>query len=32
MAVITFHVLKPSVDDLTARIFVRAAGLDYVRS
>jgi glutathione S-transferase len=29
MADITLHVLKPSVNNLTARIFVRAAGLDY---
>ena len=28
MAEITLHVLKPSVNNLTARIFVRAAGLD----
>ncbi len=28
MADITLHVLKPSVNNLTARIFVRAAGLD----
>jgi glutathione S-transferase len=29
MAEITLHVLKPSVNNLTARIFVRAAGLDF---
>jgi glutathione S-transferase len=29
MADVTLHVLKPSVNNLTARIFVRAAGLDY---
>ena len=29
MAEITMHVLKPSVNNLTARIFVRAAGLDF---
>jgi glutathione S-transferase len=29
MADITIHVLKPSVNNLTARIFVRAAGLDF---
>jgi len=29
MAEITMHVLKPSVNNLTARIFVRAAGIDY---
>jgi glutathione S-transferase len=29
MADITLHVLKPSVNNLTARIFVRAAGLDF---
>jgi glutathione S-transferase len=29
MAEITIHVLKPSVNNLTARIFVRAAGLDF---
>src|SRR5918912_3593668 len=29
MAAITLHVLKPSVNNLTVRIFVRAAGLDY---
>ena len=28
MATMTMHVLKPSVNNLTARIFVRAAGLD----
>lgn len=29
MADITLHVLKPSVNNLTARVFVRAAGLDF---
>jgi glutathione S-transferase len=29
MAEITLNILKPSVNNLTARIFVRAAGLDY---
>jgi glutathione S-transferase len=29
MADITLHVLKPSVNNLTARIFIRAAGLDF---
>jgi glutathione S-transferase len=29
MADITLHILKPSVNNLTARIFVRAAGLDF---
>ena len=29
MADVTLHVLKPSVNNLTARIFVRAARLDY---
>jgi glutathione S-transferase len=29
MAEVTLHVLKPSVNNLTARIFVRAAGIDY---
>ena len=29
MAAITLHVLKPSVNNLTVRIFVRAAGLDF---
>ena len=29
MADITIHVLKPSVNNLTARVFVRAAGLDF---
>ena len=29
MADITIHILKPSVNNLTARIFVRAAGLDF---
>src|SRR5436305_12467669 len=29
MADITIHVLKPSVNNLTVRIFVRAAGLDF---
>jgi glutathione S-transferase len=29
MADITIHVLKPSVNNLTARIFLRAAGLDF---
>ncbi len=29
MAEITLHVLKPSVNNLTARVFVRAAGLDF---
>jgi glutathione S-transferase len=29
MAEITIHVLKPSVNNLAARIFVRAAGLDF---
>ncbi len=29
MAKITLHVLKPSVNNLTARVFVRAAGLDF---
>ena len=29
MAEITLHVLKPSVNNLTARIFVRAVGLDF---
>ena len=29
MADVTLHVLKPSVNNLTARIFVRAAGLDF---
>jgi glutathione S-transferase len=29
MADVTLHILKPSVNNLTARIFVRAAGLDY---
>ncbi len=29
MAAITIHVLKPSVNNLTARIFLRAAGLDF---
>ena len=29
MADITLHILKPSVNNLTVRIFVRAAGLDF---
>ena len=29
MAVNTLSVLKPSVNNLSARIFVRAAGLEY---
>ena len=29
MATMTLHVLKPSVNNLTVRIFVRAAGLDF---
>ncbi len=29
MAEITVHVLKPSVNNLTVRIFLRAAGLDF---
>jgi len=29
MAANTLHILKPSVNNLTARIFVRAAGLDF---
>src|ERR671935_1126056 len=29
MADITLHILKPSVNNLTARVFVRAAGLDF---
>jgi len=29
MAEITLHILRPSVNNLTARIFVRAAGLDF---
>jgi glutathione S-transferase len=29
MAAITIHVLKPSVNNLTARIFLRAAGLEF---
>ncbi|MGN6379996.1 MAG: glutathione S-transferase family protein [Gaiellales bacterium] len=29
MAEITLHVLKPSVNNLTVRIFVRAAGIDF---
>ena len=29
MAAIKLHVLKPSVNNLTVRIFVRAAGLDF---
>ena len=29
MAEITLHVLKPSVNNLTARVFVRAANLDF---
>jgi glutathione S-transferase len=29
VADITIHILKPSVNNLTARIFVRAAGLDF---
>ena len=29
MAAITLNILKPSVNNLTARIFVRAAGLDF---
>jgi glutathione S-transferase len=29
MSDVTLHVLKPSVNNLTARIFVRAAGLDF---
>jgi glutathione S-transferase len=29
MAAIKLHILKPSVNNLTARIFVRAAGLDF---
>ncbi len=29
MAAITLNVLKPSVNNLTARVFVRAAGLDF---
>jgi glutathione S-transferase len=29
MAAITVHVLKPSVNNLTARIFLRATGLDF---
>ena len=29
MAAITLNVLKPSVNNLTVRIFVRAAGLDF---
>ena len=28
MATMKMHVLKPSVNNLTVRIFVRAAGLD----
>ena len=31
MAEITLHVLKPSVNNLTARVFVRAAELDLKR-
>ena len=29
MAAITLNVLKPSVNNLTVRVFVRAAGLDF---
>ena len=29
MAANTLNILKPSVNNLTARIFVRAAGLDF---
>src|SRR5438093_8481280 len=29
MAAITLHILRPSVNNRTARIFVRAAGLDF---
>ena len=29
MAEITLNILKPSVNNLTARVFVRAAGLDF---
>ena len=29
MATYTLNVLKPSVNNLTARVFVRAAGLDF---
>src|ERR671923_824959 len=29
MAALKLHILKPSVNNLTARIFVRAAGLDF---
>ena len=29
MAEITVHVLKPSVNNLTVRIFLRAAGIDF---
>jgi glutathione S-transferase len=29
MAEVTLHILRPSVNNLTARIFVRAAGLDF---
>ena len=29
MAAMKMHVLKPSVNNLTVRIFVRAAGLDF---
>ena len=29
MADITLNILKPSVNNLSARIFVRAAGLDF---
>ena len=29
MAAITLNTLKPSVNNLTVRIFVRAAGLDF---
>ena len=29
MAAITLNILKPSVNNLTVRIFVRAAGLDF---
>ena len=29
MSAITLNILKPSVNNLTVRIFVRAAGLDF---
>ena len=29
MAANTLNILKPSVNNMTARVFVRAAGLDY---